>query len=548
MKRVRTTVVVGALALAGAPFAAHAAVTTVACDGNGDIAAVQAAVDAAADGDTIALQGQCDFSDAAPHGGNQASLSHAAVLIRPGTPVQNLRITSVGSPQSALVQGSGTQAAFAIAPGNNGVTITGLRFLNVARAVVVAGADNATIGTSVSGATPSQSANRIIGGTTMDSAILAFASSNPQNVTYGPASATGLVTFTPSSLNGLAVRGNYVSYEPPGPGSANTAVVAIDVRQQGTGVVDGVTIEDNAVGMFSSELASSQQNGIRVEGLAAVPASSPPAATDYRIRNVSIVDNNLGRLEELDPASAGGIETGDVHAGGRVGILLERVGQFTVTGNRVRARVGGGLLVSPGGGIVAGDSSFGSINANRVVVLADPTAVNADLGGIGVFDGLARVMGDSQSDQAAHDIDVFGNTLGAAEVGATGVGRGLVVNGADLVTMHSNAITLSTDDALHLGASVSGPGGDAPRSVSRAVLCSNVLDGTNDNPSEVSFTNGSPASVANAFPTGDVIGGAANSDCIPKIQLAPNPVQPGQSLFVGGRAWASRAVNAVVKS
>lgn len=545
-RRLRTIGLVGALALAGAPFSAAAAVTTVSCDGSGDIAAVQAAVDAAADGDTIALDGTCDFTGASPHAGTPVSISNTAVLIRPGSPVTNLRITSAGASQSALIQGSGTQAAFTIAPGNTGVTINGLRFLNVARAVVVAGADGATIGSAVSGSTPSTSANRILGGTSMDSAILAFASSTPQTVSYGTATSQLSATFTPTSVNDLTVRGNYISFEPPGTGSADVPVVGVDVRQSGTGVVDGVTIDDNAVGMFSSEFASAQQNGIRVEALTAVPASSPPALADYPIRDVSITDNNLGRLEELDPAAAAGIETGDAHAGGRIGIVLERVGGFTVAANRVRARVGGGLLISPGGGIVAGDSAFGTINDNRVVVLADPTAVNADLGGIGVFDGLAKVMGDAQADQAAYDIDIVSNLLGAAEIGATGVGRGLVVNGADLVTAHSNTVALSTDDALHLGASVSGPGGDAPRSVTRAVLCGNLLDGKADDPNEVSFTNGTPASAANAFPTGDLIGGTANSDCVPRATLAPSPVLGGDSLFVGGRAWASRAVKAVV--
>lgn len=546
-QRIRVGVLGAALALAGVPLTgAAAAVTTVTCDGEGDIAAVQAAVDAAVDGETIALSGRCDFSDARPHGGSLASIDSTAVLIRPGAPVQDLTITSADGPQSTSVVGSGTQTAFTIAPGNDGVTITGLQLVSFARPIVVAGAARATIGSTSPGATPSPTGNRILGGATMNSAILAVANSAPMSVTYGATGAAGSATLNAANLDDLSVRGNYVSYAPPGIGSAtgDAAVVAIDVRQAGTGLIDDVTIAENAVGMFTSDFASTHQNAVRVQGLAAVPSGAVPALTDYRITDVTVAGNNLGRLEELDPVAAGDINSGDVHAAGRVGILLERVGGFTVDGNRVRSRLSTSLVPAPGGGIVASDSSFGAITGNRVVVGADPGTTSADLGGVAVVDGLAKILGDPAADQGTTDVRVVGNQLGVAEAGAVGVQRGLVVAGADLVSLHDNTVAMSGDDALILGPTVTATGGDLPRRVTRVVACSNMLDGAADSTSEVTFASATPPSTGNALPGGALV--ANNSECTPTAQLAPNPVGAGQSLFVGGRAWAGRTVTADV--
>lgn len=550
-RRLLGALVGAALVSTVAPFAARAAVTNVACSGSGDIARVQTAVDAASSGDTIALSGTCDFTAAAPHGGDLTSIAATAVLIRPGSPVTNLTITSSGSPQSATILGSGTQTAFAIAAGNTGVTIRGLRFVNFARPIVVAGADNATIGSA--GGLPTVNANRIIGQPTMNSAILAVATSAPMTIAYGPATGGGSAVVNAGALRNLTVQGNYISYAPPGFGAGDAAqVVAIDVRQRGTATIDGVDIVENAVGMFTSEFAMYSQNAIRVESLTAVPASAPPALADYRITNVEIRGNNLGRLEELDTVP--GFRPGDVHAAGRAGIVVERVADFTVVGNGVRARLSATAGPVPGGGIVVSDSSFGRVIDNGVVVLADPATTSSDLGAVSVVDGVPTLFGDSSADQGTTDIEVAGNNVGLADADApVGAQRGLVVSGADKITLHDNNVRTSSDAALHIGALVRGPGAlastgaELPRTTTRAVACRNLLDGEEDDIAEVSYATATPPSTGNAFPSGSVVGVPDNFDCPPELRLTPTHLTAGSALTASGRSWAGRTVTVTVE-
>lgn len=542
-----------ALILTVAPMVARAATTTVSCTGSGDIPRVQSAVDAAANGDIIALSGTCDFTAAAPHGGSLTSVDATAVLIRPGSPVTNLSIVSAGAPQSAAIVGSGTQTAFTVAPGNTGVTIRGLRFINLARPVVVAGADGATIGSA--GGLPNANANRIIGQATMNSAILAVATSDPMTVAYGAVGSGTTATFTASALRNLTVQGNYISYAPPGIGSGSAAqVVAIDVRQKGTAVVDGVDVIENAVGMFTSDFAMYTQNAVRVEGLTAVPSGATPVAADYRISNVEVRGNNFGRFEELDTGTVPGFRPGDAHAAGRAGVVIERVRDFSVTDNMVRARLSttGGPV--PGGGIVTSDSSFGRIAGNSVLVLADPTTTTSDLGAVGVLDGVPTLFGDTSADQGSYSIEVTDNSVGLPDANAgVGAQRGLVVNGAEKVTVHDNNVRTSSDDALHIGAVIRGPGAlattgaELSRTTGRAVACSNLLDGEEDDAAEVSFAPATPASSANAFPTGSAVGFPSNFECKPELAVNPTHLVSGNSVTASGRSWASRTVTITVK-
>lgn len=517
---------------------AEAVPVPVGCDTEpDDIAAVQEAVDAASNDDVIVLSGTCDFSAAPPHGGTVSSIEATAVLVRPGTtPVTGLTITSAEG-QMATIQGSGTQTAFAIAPGNDGVTITGLRFEKLARPVVVIGAAGATIG-----------ANRIAGDVTMDSAILAVADDESMTAAYGAAPPEGssptTATLTGATLSGLTVEGNTITYTPPGPGgdAGVSDVVAIDVRQAKGGLVDGVTIRNNAVGMFTADLATFRHNAVRVEGLAAVPASDPPALADYRIQDVTITGNNLGRFEDLD-SDVAGVDAGDIHAGGRAAVVLIRVADFDVSANQARARLSAtGTDGTPGGGIVTSDSSFGAIHDNdTIVVIADPTVPeSADLGGIGVVQGIPGSSGD----QGATDVEVAGNEIGVAGTGI-GARRGIVLSGVDDVTVWGNDVHTS-EAGLYVGADVQGPGGNAlPLTVSRSVLCGNTLDGTTDHPDEVSFTDGSPPSTGNAFPGGAEL----NMSCDPTVSVdpaPPDPVEQGGTLTVSGFAWAGRPVDVTV--
>lgn len=529
---------------------ARAVTTVVSCDGSGDILDIQGAVNAAGSGDTIQIAGACDFRGALPHGGGVASITATAVLIRPGTPVTNLTIEAAPA-QTATILGSGTQTAFAIAPGNDAVTIRGLRFAQVARPMVVLGADNVTIGDSGAGV-PSLLGNRLIGDHSMDSGILAIGSDTPMTIQFGEmgTGAGSPVTVTPTSLDGLTVVGNQITYSPVGtPDPAGTRdMVAIDVRQSGAGTVNGVTIERNAVGMFSTDFSSFRHNGVRVEGLAAVPASATPAPSDYRIHDVAVLGNNLGRLEELDPLRLTGVDPDEQHAAGRVGVLAIRVDDAQITDNRVRSRLSGVALGVPGGGVVLSDSAFSEVRGNNIAVAADVSAPSSvDLGGIAVVEGVPGLSGGSLADQATVAVDVSGNQVGVDVPAPFLARRGIVLSGADFATVWENEVTSTDRPSLLVGAVVQGPANTAlPTFVKRSTACENQFDGVIDDPAEVAQTGSGHS--GNAFPSGSAFAGGG--ECAPTIATSPvNPtaVQSGGSLTVSGRGWASRAVSVEAK-
>lgn len=546
---VSLTVIASALVGLGSTTA-RAATLTVSCDGTGDIAAVQSAIDGASSGDTVQLAGTCDFTQALPHGGGLASIAATAVLIRPGSPVTNLTIEPTPS-QTTTILGSGIQTAFAIAPGNDGTIIRGLRFAQLARPIVVLGADGVTIGDTGAGV-PALGGNRLLGDQNMNSGILAVGSDQSMAIQFG---ATGTapgspVTVTPSTLDNLTVVGNQVTYSPVGtPDPAGTRhVVAVDVRQAGTGTVNGVTIERNAVGMFSTDFSSFSHNGVRVEGLAAVPASPTPAPSDYRIHDVTVTGNNLGRLEELDPLRLTGVDANEQHAAGRVAVLVMRADDVHVVGNRARSRLSGIAFGVPGGGVVMSDSAFSEISGNNIAVAADPSAPAAtDMGGVAVVEGVSGLFGGSIVDQATTAVDVRDNIIGAAVPAPYVARRGIVVSGADFVTAWDNEVTSLDRPSLLVGADVQGPMSTSlATAVRRTVLCGNVLDGVVDDQAETSQTGGGKS--GNSFPAGSFFAGGA--ECDPTIATSPaNPtaVQSGGSLTVTGRGWASRTVTVVVE-
>lgn len=549
-RRLLATAIAGLTAIAVAPVIApqaSAATTTVSCTGTADIARVQAAVNAASDGDTILVRGTCDFRNASPHGGSTTSITDAAVLVRPGTPVQDLTIMAADGPQSATFLGGGDETAFAVAPDNDGLTIKGLVFRNFGRAITVLGADDVTIGFDDDD-TPDPEANHIFGGLTQDSAILGVGTSEAMTISYGGGAQAGIATVVPGDLRNFRVSGNYVQYAPPGPGSPFGAadVVAIDVRQKGTAIVDDVTINENAVGMFTSDFASFSQNSIRVHGETPIPGSTPPVLADYRITDVTIADNNLGRLEEIDPELLPDeVNPGDAHAGGRVGVVLFRVGNFDVHGNSLRSRISvTGESGQPGGGILAADSSFGSISQNKVITLSDPGSQESrDAGGIGLIDGLAAMFGGAPGDQGTYDIAVGANTIGKL----VHVRRGVVLAGARKATIHENEIR-STGAGVSFGANVQGPSGAAATTVTETVACRNVFNGNTDGADGTVFAD-DPNANGNSFPRGSLTTSSDNGECEPTLTVVPGPpqaVHTGDSLFAHGRAWADRDVEVKV--
>ncbi|HVE92412.1 MAG TPA: Ig-like domain-containing protein [Actinomycetota bacterium] len=505
-----------------------------------DISAVQAAVDAAPDGYTIKLKGTCNFGAAAPHGGDTTSIESAAVAIRPGSPVNGLTIESDGAPQSATITGSGTQTAFFVAPGSRGVTIRGLRFANLARPIVTVNSTDTTIG--AAGGLPSPAANRIIGEATMNSAILAVASDRgfggslgTLTLSHGPAAAQKTATFaTPSGqkLSGLNVAGNYITYSPPGaPDGAARDIVAVDVRQRGTGTGEGIAIASNAVGFLTSEFPSFNMNAIRVH--------AHSGDTGYHLRNVSVTGNNLGRLEELGGAA-------DVNAGGRAAIVLSRVDGFSVIGNGLRSRLSptGGPM--PGGGIVVGDSSNGRIADNGIIVLADPTTLDADLGAIGVIEDLNVLFGSTAGGPSSSDIAIDGNIVGIVgdSDAPLGAQRGIVVNGARHVSATRNNIKFASGPAVNLGVAAKGPGSlSSPGIVTLqnaavgAVVCGNTFEGVADDSTNVQADLAS----ASAFPGTT----AGNLACTPTVSVPAGTVGSG-GLTVTGSAWSARPVSVAV--
>ncbi len=531
------------------PAAALTPTVTVDCAAEtDDIGAIQSAIDTAADDDVIGLLGTCEFDAAPAHGGDTTGIAAAAVVIRPASAgaVTGLTITSAGDPRSATVRGGGDEAAFAILPGNDHVTIRGLRFEALARPVVALG----TSGTTVED-------NRIGGDQNADSAILAVASGDPATVAYGPdpeSASPPAASVTPATLTGFTVHGNDITYTPPSAApSGDTDIVGVDVRQEAGGTVSAVTITGNSIAMFGSEFATFRHNGIRVQGLEAVPASDPPATGDYRITDVTIDGNNLGRFEDLDSGDVpGGVDPSDTHAAGRAGIVLMRVGTFEVTGNNVRARLSAtGGVDTPGGGILVSDSSFGSIDGDNrtVVVLADVVPESSDLGAIGILEGLPRLLGDPASDQATTGVEVTDNVIGALSGANIETQRGIVLTGGvEEVTVWDNDVRTRAA-GLYVGAEVRRGVEVLTTEVDTSVLCDNVLDGGDDDPAEVSFSGGA-SSAGNAFPGGDSTDvqdvAPDNGACTPTLSVSPSTVTASDALQTSGRAWGARPVSVAV--
>lgn len=503
------------------PQAASAAITTVNCSAlPDDITAVQNAIDTAAAGDTIRLGGVCDFALALPHEGDITSNPVAAVVVGVNA-INGLTIEGVDA--NTIVLGNGLNTAFLIGPSATNVTIRKLKMINHARSVVSINTDGTTVG--AVGATPDPNGLRIIGTATMDSAILGLAvdrhpsvSTPSGNVTvsYGLEAAntktwTGQATGT---LRNYTVAGNYVTYAPPGVEGVLPSVVAIDIRQRFERVVQNVDILNNAVGMFSPTFLTPNMNGIKLHSL--TPLSTPVTGTpmDYYIRDVTITGNNLGRLEEL------GNPLADIHATGRIGISMTGVGDFTIAGNGVRVVETPTLIPMPGGGIVVSDSGFGRIAGNGINVLGTPEGETSDFGAIGVVDNIGTLFRDPPKPQPTRNIDVENNIIGTVDPNTRGINnRGIVVAGASLIRVRNNTTELTLSDAIHIAPILEGPGSLddpgpvrlKPADVISSSFCNNILDGTLDNPNEVSA--GAGGAVINSVYPGAV--GPSNGVCAP---------------------------------
>lgn len=444
-----------------------------------DIVAVQEAINAARDGDTISLSGVCDFTRALPHGGDTVSIESAAVVIRPETPVANLTIESDGE-LPATILGSGTQTAFYVAPGNDGVTIRGLQLVGFARPIVVQGTDRTTIGGGT--ATPDPAGNRIIG-EAMDSAILALgndrgarAEANVVVLSYGAMGQRSAAFATDGLLSNFRATGNYITYGAIDvPDGILRDVVGIDVRQKNAGNVDGVLINYNAVGFLTPNFPSFNINAIRVHAHSGDP--------NYHLRNVTIEYNNLGRLEELPNPVA------DVNAGGRAAIVIVRAQNFDVHANGLRSFQSPTVAPMPGGGIVVSDSSDGAVRGNGIITLADPSTLRWDLGAIGIVDDINSLFGSPAGGVGSSRIRVEGNIIGPVTNDTPGLGsqRGIVVNGSSLVDVVGNTVKFSSDASINIGVTVMGPtvGSELPRLVTSSLFCGNTLEGVVDDPSEV---------------------------------------------------------------
>lgn len=495
----------------GADYDFESLARVVDCSAAGDdIAAVQSAVDSAAEGFAVRLRGVCDFSAAAPHGGDTTSIQAAAVVLRRTTPARRLVVESDGAPGSASIVGSGTQTAFFVPPGAEDVAIRGLGFSNVARPVVVASATRVTIGAGATTA-PDPAGNAIAGGTGLDAAILAVATDAAITVAHGAAGAqTATYSATPA-LTDLVVAGNRVSYDAPGLAGADRHLVGVDVRRVGAATIDGVEIAANAVWYATNEFRSFDLNAIRVQG-----AAGPAGITGVRIH-----DNSIGRPNEVP-----GIVP-PVAAGGRVGILVHRAEDVRVERNRIRVKLSSTPGPVPGGGIIVAETSDAAVDGNTVSVLADPGTESSDLGGVGVAGDLGVLFGTPPGGPPSTRIDVANNTIGETEAGAQ---RGIVVDGSTWVDVHDNTVAHSTGPALAIGATVEGPGGTRlPRAVAASVLCDNLLDGVLDDPNETRLGAAGAATASN-FPGGSLT--AANGECVPAgISIAETGVatEPSES-------------------
>lgn len=533
-----TLIVAFALALPLQPPAkADVPVTVVDCDATlQDISTVQDAIDVAPDGGTVRLRGACDFTTAAAHRAGPDWIEAAAVVVRPGNPVHGLTIEADGEPLSVTISGSGLQTAFFVAPGSSDVTIRGLRLVGFGRPIVVANARNVTIG--VDGqATPTAGGNQITGDARMNSGVLAVArEATLLTVNYGALGAeSASFDTTGLPLADLQVDGNLIVYRPMGAPTADAAITGVDVRQRGNGVAQGVRVRHNAIGFIANDFPSFDQNAIRV-----LAQDGGPAA---RIVDVTVADNNVGWLEILTENAQQGA------AGGRVGAFVRGAHGVEVARNVVRSQVTPTALPIPGAGIlladVTGDATLpATVHHNTVQVIADPSAPAADLGAIGLVDNALTLFGNTEPSLPTRGIVVADNVVVLSQ-------RGLVLNGAQHVTLTRNTVATSQGPALSIGVTAQGSGsgaGAAPvnlrGAVREAVACVNTFDqGQVDAERDVEMESGN---VANAFPGGQVAQG--NFRCQPTVATDRTSVGIDQSLAVSGRAWAARPVTVTLSA
>lgn len=483
-----------AIAAGGSVYDFESFVRIADCSAAGDdIAAVQSAIDGAPPGFAVRLRGSCDFSAAAAHGGDAASIEAAAIVAGSAVPATGVTIESDGPPGSAAVIGSGTQTAFFVPPGARDVVIRGLRFSGFARPVVVAAAERITIGRT-GAAAPDPAGNSITGGATMNSAIVGVAGAGGITIRHGAAGSKS-VTYPAGDgrLKDLVVAGNRIAYDAAGVPDASRHLVAVDVSVASGGSADGVSIERNAIWFATNEFRSFDMNGIRVRGAAGAP-----------VERLRISGNSVGRPEEIGAAAPA------IAAGGRTGILVRRASGPVIEGNRVRTKLSAtpGLDV-PGGGIVAAGTSGAVVRDNVVEVRAAPGTETADMGAIGIVDDLAVAFGEPAAAAASTGATVTGNVIGTPGQAGTGSQRGLVVAGSSWVEMTGNVVVFSSAEALAIGPEIRGPAATLPRPVSLSVLCGNDLGGAPDDPNETSVH----AATHSNFPGGSLH--ASDGECVP---------------------------------
>lgn len=473
----------GTFAIGLASDAALPADILVDCDDfSDDIHILQGTLDAAGAGVTLRLRGLCDLSAAAAHGGDNFTNAAAAVIVdQDGTTV-----VADDPDEPARVAGGGDETAFYVAPGTDSVTIRGLEFAAVGRAVVAEDASSVTVEDNV-----------VTGSATMSQAILGL-SGPPGPIAFGPG---GTLLRSPpvtdpatDGLSNFVVRGNRIAFNPPGT-TLTFDRIGVDVRQRGgvTGyVASGIAIQDNDVDYRSPDLP--------LYGMRAIGATTnDDTAGGYPIRDVTVSANRLGRA---DPASFGG----------RAGIALHAVDGFAVSGNSLRTRVTSTALPNPGGGIVVHDSRQGTVEGNVVEVIADPGNRAASLGGVAIVDNLYRLFGYANSSPlATEDVSVTGNTIGGLPE------RGLVVTGVARATVTGNTVTGAQDKSLWIGVGLQGPGNFQvpgpttlpPQAVADSYLCGNTFNGVADDPAQTGYDEASQ-STNNRFPAGAAFG---NRNC-----------------------------------
>lgn len=428
-----------------------------------DLSLVQSKVDVAPAGFAVRLRGTCDFSQAAPHGGDASSITAAAVVLRSQGPAANLTIEPDGAAHAAAVVGSGSQTAFFVPPGAVNIAIRGLRFAGFARPIVAVSTD----GTMVSNI-------RVSGGTTMNAGILAVASGAPQTIAYGVAGAQSVTYAGNATMSGLTVEDSRIVYQTVGVPTHERPLIGIDARSTGSSTLHTLRLVRNAVWFATNELRSFDINAIRVSGA----------------RQTVIEGNTVGRPEDA------GEEPTPVAAGGRAGIVLERVDDATIASNRIRSRVSVTPAVNPGGGIVLSETRRAVVRDNVVSVLVDASAEASDLGAIAVIDDLDERLGRTPSPGLSEYATVTGNIIGETGFGAY---RGLALAGSSWSEMTGNTIRYSAGSAVTLGPAVA-----------TSVVCDNQLDGIMDNPNEV---QGNGAIASSNFPGGELLPG--NGGCLP---------------------------------